>query len=107
MARQELGADVVAYGEFTSTVTVWDTDAARADDKLKLVMQAFDRQGFVTTAERHHATAAWLSSHPGNRRDNVRRTPQHSLTLAHLCPGLTATWPGPERDAYLNGLPWF
>ncbi len=107
MARQEIGADVVAYGEFTSTVTVWDTDAARADDKLKLVMQAFDRQGFVTTAERHHATAAWLSSHPGNRRDNVRRTPQHSLTLAHLCPGLTATWPGPERDAYLNGLPWF
>src|SRR5712692_7125840 len=107
LARQEIGADVVAYGEFTSTVTVWDTEAARADDKLKLVMQAFDRQGFVTTAERHHATAAWLSSHPGNRRDNVRRTPQHSLTLAHLCPGLTATWPGPERDAYLNGLPWF
>src|SRR6266849_2552593 len=107
MARQEIGADLVAYGEFTSTVTVWDADAAQADEKLKLVMQTFDRQGFVTTAERHHATAAWLSSHPGNRRDNVRRTPQHSLTLAHLCPGLTATWPGPERDAYLNGLPWF
>ncbi len=107
MARQEIGADVVAYGEFTSTVTVWDTDPSQADEKLKLVMQTFDRQGFVTTAERHHATAAWLSSHPGNRRDNVRRTPQHSLTLAHLCPGLTAMWPGPERDGYLNGLPWF
>ncbi len=107
LARQEIGADVVAYGEFTSTVTVWDADAAQADDKLRLVMQAFDRQGFVTTAERHHATAAWLSSHPGNRRDNVRRTPQHSLTLAHLCPGLTAAWPGPERDGYLKGVPWF
>ncbi len=106
-ARQEIGADIVAYGEFTSTVTVWDTDPERAEDKLKLVMQAFDSQGFITTAERQHATAAWLSSHPGNRLDNVRRTPQHSLTLAHLCPGLTATWPGPERDAYLDGLPWF
>src|SRR5439155_2117709 len=106
-ARQELRADIVAYGEFTSTVTVWDTDAEVAEDKLKLVMQAFDSQGFITTAERQHATAAWLSSHPGNRLDNVRRTPQHSLTLAHLCPGLTATWPGPERDAYLDGLPWF
>src|SRR6266481_7281070 len=106
-ARQEIGADIVAYGEFTSTVTVWDADAATAEDKLRLVMEAFDRQGFVTTAERHHATAAWLSSHPGNRLDNVRRTPQHSLTLAHLCPGLTAAWPGPERDAYLDGGPWF
>ena len=106
-ARQEIGADIVAYGEFTSTVTVWDQDPAVADDKLTLVMHAFDTQGFVTTAERQHATAAWLSSHPGNRLDNVRRTPQHSLTLAHLCPGLTAAWAGPERDAYLDAGPWF
>src|SRR5215471_6777683 len=107
VARQEIGADIVAYGDFTSTVTVWDTDPSVAEDKLKLVMQAFEHRGFVTTAERQHATAAWLSSHPGNQLDNVRRTPQHSLTLAHLCPGLTAAWPGPERDAYLGGGPWF
>ncbi len=106
-ARQELGADIVAFGEFTSTVTVWDHDPDEAEQKLQVVMQAFDRQGFVTTAERHHATAAWLSSHPGNRLDNVHKTHQHSLTLAHLCPGLTAAWPGPERDAYLDGPPWF
>src|SRR5919109_1177728 len=106
-ARQEIGADIVAYGEFTSTVTVWDADPALAEQKLKLVMQAFEHRGFVTTAERQHATAAWLSSHPGNQLDNVRRTPQHSLTLAHLCPGLTAAWPGPTEDTYLRGGPWF
>src|SRR5712691_8957575 len=106
-ARQEIGADIVAYGDFTSTVTVWDRDPDQVEAKLQVVMQAFDRHGFVTTAERHQATAAWLSSHPGNRLDNVRRTPQHSLTLAHLCPGLTAAWPGPARDAYLDGGPWF
>jgi type IV secretory pathway VirB4 component len=105
-ARQEIGADIVAYGEFTSTVTVWDTDPERVEDKLHLVMQAIETRGFVATAERQHATAAWLSSHPGNQLDNVRRTPQHSLTLAHLCPGLTAAWPGPERDPYLDGGPW-
>src|SRR5262249_58281082 len=103
----ELGADIVAYGEFTSTVTVWDTEAEVAQDKLQRVMQAFDRQGFVTTAERHHATAAWFSSHPGNRLDNVRKTPQHSLTLAHLCPGLTAAWPVPARDGFLVSRPSF
>jgi type IV secretion system protein VirB4 len=51
--------------------------------------------------------AAWLSSHPGNRLDNVRRTPQSALTLAHLAPGLNATWPGESWDAYLNAGPWF
>src|SRR5712692_9699154 len=106
-ARQELGADIVAYGQFTSTVTVWDAEPDQVEAKLQVVMQAFDRQGFVTTAERHQATAAWCSSHPGNSLDNVRKTHQHSLTLAHLCPGLTAAWPGPERDGYLEGPPWF
>jgi type IV secretion system protein TrbE len=106
-ARQEVGADVVAYGDFTSTVTVWDADPDTAEAKLKVVMAAFAAQGFVTTAERHNATAAWLSTHPGNRLDNVHRSHQHSLTLAHLCPGLTATWPGPRRDAYLDAGPWF
>jgi type IV secretory pathway VirB4 component len=105
-ARQEIGADIVAYGEFTSTVTVWDTDPHRAEDKLTLVMGAFEQRDFVATAERQHATAAWLSSLPGNTLDNARRTPQHSLTLAHLCPGLTAAWPGPDGDAYLGGGPW-
>src|SRR5437879_1247656 len=41
MARQEIGADVVAYGDFTSTVTVWDTDPVEAEEKLQVVMQAF------------------------------------------------------------------
>jgi type IV secretion system protein VirB4 len=105
-ARQEIGMDIIAYGNFTSTVTVWDPDTEEAERKRRLVMQAFQSQGFTVRAETEHATAAWLSSHPGNRRDNVRRTPQHSLTLAHLCPGLTAAWPGPHEDAYLQGGPW-
>lgn len=106
-ARQEVGADVVAFGDFTATVTVWDQDPAVAERRLEDVMQIFDARGFVTIREREHATAAWLSSMPGNRADSVRRTPQHSLTLAHLAPGLAAAWTGPERDAYLDAPPWF
>ena len=106
-ARQELGADIVAYGDFTATVTVWDTDPQEADRKLREVMQEFDQRGFTTTPETTQATAAWLSSLPGNRLDNIRRRHHHSLTLAHLCPGLSAAWMGPERDTFLNGPPWF
>lgn len=106
-ARQEIGADVIAYGEFTSTITVWDTDLLRADAKLHAVRQAFEGQGFVLQPERVHSREAWLSSHPGNRHSSVRKTPQHSLFLAHLLPGLQAAWRGPERDDYLKGEPWY
>jgi type IV secretion system protein VirB4 len=106
-ARQEIGMDLVAYGGFTSTLTVWDEDPLRVDTKLTAAMQIFANEGFTTYAEDEHMTAAWLSSHPGNRKDNVRKTPQSSLTLAHLAPGLNATWPGPDRDEVLDDEAWF
>ena len=37
IARQEVGADLLAYGQFTSTVTVWDEDPDVADDKRRQV----------------------------------------------------------------------
>jgi type IV secretory pathway VirB4 component len=106
-ARQEVGADIVAYGAFTSTVTVWDTDPLAADEKRRIVMQTFAARGIGTVEEGVHQTAAWLSSHPGNRLDNVNATHQSTMSLAHLMPGLTAAWRGPSRDAYLQGGPWF
>ena len=107
IARQEVGADLLAYGQFSSTVTVWDADPELADHKRRLVMQAFAAREIATVEEGAHLVAAWFSSHPGNRLDNVNQTHQSSLTLAHFLPGLTAAWRGPERDEYLQGGPWF
>jgi type IV secretion system protein TrbE len=106
-ARQEIGMDVVAYGEFTGTVTVWDDDPDLAEAKRTLVMEAFANQGFTAHAESWHQTGAWFSSFPGDRTHNVHKSTHNTLTLAHLMPGLTATWPGPERDEYLKAGPWF
>ena len=83
------------------------TDPTLADEKRRLVMQVFANRGMGTVEERHHQEAAWRSSHPGNRLDNVHSSYQSTLTLAHLTPGLTAAWRGPSRDAYLKGGPWF
>lgn len=106
-ARQELGSDIVGYGNFTGTVVTWDVDPDVADRKRREVMQVFEAQGFTVTPEQRHATAAWLSTHPGNRQDSVRRTPQHTLTLAHFAPGLSVAWPGPDRDEHLAAPAWF
>ena len=108
IARQEIGADLLAYGQFTSTVTVWDEDPDVADQKRRLVMQAFAAREMATVEEGAHLVAAWFSSHPGNRVDNVNQTHQSSLTLAHLCPGPDRILAWPERVMhYLGGGPWF
>ena len=106
-ARQEVGADIVAFGDFTATISVWDEDIRVAEANLGEVMQVLDAKGFTSIREGEHATAAWLSSHPGNRVDSVRRTPQHSMTLAHLMPGIQSVWPGPQHDEHLRQGPWF
>jgi type IV secretory pathway VirB4 component len=107
IARQEVGADVVAFGDFTSTVTTWHEDPQQADAQRRLIMQVFAAHDIGTVEEGVHQEAAWRSSHPGNRLDNVNATHQSTLTLAHLTPGLTAAWRGPSRDAYMGGGPWF
>ena len=106
-ARQELGADIVAYGDFTSVVVVWDTDPNEADRKLLEVMGEFEQRGFTTTAETVQAEEAWRSTLPGDRLNNIRRRPHHSLFATHICPGINAPWLGPERETFLNGPPWY
>jgi len=107
-ARQEIGADLVAYGHFTTTVLVWAATAPDADAALRSVQQVIEGRGFNTVRETgSRQTAAWVATHPGNQRDSTRRTPQSSMTVAHLMPGLRALWPGPTTDAYLGGPPWF
>jgi type IV secretion system protein TrbE len=61
-ARQEVGADGVAFEGFTATVTVWDADPDVADGHEPDVMQILDARSFVTIMEREHATAAWLEA---------------------------------------------
>ena len=50
-ALQELGADYVAYGLFTATVTLWDEDHDRVADKVKSVGRVLRSRGFVVAEE--------------------------------------------------------
>ena len=54
-ARQEVGADIVAYGEFSSTVTVWDPDPDAGRDEAPPGHAGLCRSGLIATAERQHA----------------------------------------------------
>ncbi|MET3662009.1 conjugal transfer protein TrbE [Aquamicrobium ahrensii] len=104
MALQELGADVAGIAYVTATVTVWDEDARRADEKLRLVEKVVQSRDFSVMVETVNAVDAWLGSLPGHAYANVRQPPISTLNLAHTVPS-SAVWAGPERDDHFGAPP--
>lgn len=104
LALQALGADHVAFGYLTTTITVIDSDASAVDGKLRAVERVVNGLGFASIREEINAVEAWLSSLPGQVYANVRQPLIHTLNLAHLMP-MSAVWAGPAGNAHLDGPP--
>ncbi|MFN8680354.1 conjugal transfer protein TrbE [Paracoccus sp. P2] len=104
MALQELGADLAGMAYVTATITVWDEDARRADEKLRLVEKIVQSRDFSIMVETVNAVDAWLGSLPGHAYANVRQPPVSTLNLAHMVPS-SAVWAGPERDDHFGAPP--
>jgi type IV secretion system protein VirB4 len=104
MALQELGADVAGMAYVTATITVWDDEARRADEKLRLVEKVIQSRDFSVMVETVNAVDAWLGSLPGHAYANVRQPPVSTLNLAHMVPS-SAVWAGPERDDHFGAPP--
>src|SRR5450432_4181034 len=100
-ALQELGDDLVSFGYFTATITVWDADLQHARCKLQAVRQAVQSRGFVVRDETINGREAWLGSLPGDVYANVRRPLVSTLNLAHLIP-LSAVWAGDVENTHLK-----
>lgn len=111
--RQEVGADIVGIGRFSSTIVTWAATAEEADTQVRQVQHTLEGRGFSVMREGAPGdrfpmhTAAWLSTLPGVTDHGIRDTLQSSLTMTHLWPGLRASWPGPAWDTHLQAGPWF
>jgi len=103
-ALQELGSDQVSFGYATATVTVLNSDATAADEKLRAIERTIQGRGFVTIPETLNAVDAWLSSIPGHVYANVRQPIVSTLNLAHMMP-VSAVWAGQEWNTHLDGPP--
>jgi len=104
LALQALGADMLAFGYLTTTITLGDTDRARIEDKVRRVERIVNGLGFTCQRESVNAVEAWLSSLPGQVYANVRQPLVHTLNLAHLMP-LSSVWAGPVENKHLAGPP--
>src|SRR6516164_3044453 len=105
-ALQELGSDQIGEAFVTATISVWDSDPATADEKLRLVEKVIQGRDFTCMTETVNAVEAWLGSIPGHVYANVRQPPISTLNLAHMIP-LSAVWAGEVRDHHLKAPPLF
>ncbi|MGJ4951467.1 conjugal transfer protein TrbE [Bradyrhizobium sp. HKCCYLS20291] len=103
-ALQDLGSDDVGQAYVTATVTVWDADPGRADEKLRQVEKVIQGRDFTCMAESVNAVEAWLGGLPGHVYANVRQPPLSTLNLAHMIP-VSAVWAGETRDHHLKAPP--
>src|SRR5215469_432171 len=103
-ALQELGSDQIGEAFVTATITVWDSDPATADEKLRLVEKVIQGRDFTCMIETVNAVEAWLGSIPGHVYANVRQPPISTLNLAHMIP-LSAVWSGQDGNDHLAGPP--
>jgi len=104
IALQELGADLAGMAYVSATITVWDEDVRRADEKLRLVEKIVQSRDFSVMAETVNAVDAWLGSLPGHAYANVRQPPISTLNLAHMIP-LSAVWAGEAQDEHFGDAP--
>jgi type IV secretion/conjugal transfer VirB4 family ATPase len=106
-ALQELSGDLVAYGYFTQSIVLLDTDLKRLKAKQSVLEQAIQGRGFTTLdeIENRNCFDAFLGAIPGNCAHNVRHPMLNTLNLAHLFP-LSAVWGGAPTESNLyNGPP--
>jgi type IV secretion system protein VirB4 len=104
LALQALGADHVAFGYLTITITLADESRDKVEEKVRSVERIVNGLGFTCMREGVNAVEAWLSSLPGQVYANVRQPLIHTLNLAHLMP-LSSVWAGPARNTHLDAPP--
>src|SRR3546814_15846084 len=64
LALQALGADHVAFGYLTTTITVAAESRARVEEKVRAIERIVNDPGFPCIRESHNAVEAWLSCLP-------------------------------------------
>jgi type IV secretion system protein VirB4 len=92
-ALDELSADRVRFGYFTSVIVLTDEDTTVVDQQAREVLKLLFNLGFNARVEDVNAVEAFLGTHPGNGYSNIRKPLVHTRTLADFMP-LTSVWAG-------------
>jgi type IV secretion/conjugal transfer VirB4 family ATPase len=101
-AKVELEEDYAAFGYFTMSIIVMDSDPKVVEKKAQTIEKVINSLGFTAIDESLNCVEAWLGSIPGLFRANIRQPILSTINLTHIFP-LSAIWAGPEKNNHLKG----
>lgn len=96
-ALEALETSNIAYGNYTCSVVVFDSNDADLTDKLQEIRKVISSLGFMAKRENVGTLDAYFGTIPGMRRANVRKWEMDTINLADLMP-TTDVWHGYEHN---------
>ncbi|MBQ7367405.1 MAG: AAA family ATPase [Spirochaetaceae bacterium] len=100
-AKAEATMGVSGFGDYISTVQVWDSDLEIAQEKAKYLAGIIGACGFACKEETHNALQAWVSMQPGNVYANTRSLFVSTTNMSHAIP-ISSVWGGLRRNNFLG-----
>lgn len=102
-ARAEATVGQCGFGDYISTVMVWDKSFKRACDKAKYISSLIGACGFAVCEETHNALQAFLSMQPGNVYANMRSLFVSTTNMSHVIP-ISSVWSGMSKNNFLEEI---
>lgn len=100
-AKAEATMGVHGFGDYISTVQVWDRDLEMAEEKTKYIAGIIGTCGFAVKEETHNALQAFLSMQPGNVYANTRSLFVSTTNMSHAIP-ISSVWGGMKKNNFLG-----
>jgi type IV secretion system protein VirB4 len=105
-ARVFIGTRQGRLGKVTVSITVWDEDWARSEEKIQAVHSALVATGLRPKIESTNVMGAFFGSRPGLVQPNPRKPIVHSVTGTHLL-AIDAVYSGPPSNPHWPCGPLF
>ena len=102
-AKIELTMGNLGFGDYTSSVMVWDEDIDVAEEKAKELSGLISACGFVTKEESLNALQAFLSMQPGNIYANRRTLFCSTGNVSHVIP-ISSIWSGLTENNFMKDV---
>ena len=100
-AKAQATMGVCGFGDYISTVQVWDKDLEMAEEKTKYIAGIIGTCGFAVKEETHNALQAFLSMQPGNVYANTRSLFVSTTNMSHAIP-ISSVWGGMKKNHFLG-----
>ena len=102
-AVAELTIDAIGYGDYLSTIMVWDEDLSKAEDKSRYISSVVTASDFSVKEETQNSLQAFLAMMPGNIYANVRSLFVSTGNLSHVIPA-SSIWSGPSVNEFMRSI---